>query len=308
MRTLAGALKDYLRTVELEGKARRTIQTYEYHLGKFADWLEDVHGALVLEEIDTSHVQGFLLHLKSRPKRPGNGYRTKPTGNLSQASIRLVYNVLCGFFSWAQGMGYINGRHPVRTIKMKRTNGRAPRPPSEEEIRKFCQMLQGPNLRKARLRYLIEFLWGSGLRLSEALSLRVKDTDLNARRIAVARKGGEEVTIAISKPAAKALAEYLETVRPGVDKGISDHLFLGDTGKAWSPNGAQKSFRAYSGKNGIKLHAHALRHAWATKAADGGMPLFMLMRLGGWQRPSTCQRYYHGTLDNAQKELDRIFF
>ncbi len=80
MHTLAGALKNCLKILELE-EAQRTIQTYGYHLSDFAKWLEHERGALALEEIDPPHIQGFLIHLKSRAKRPGNGYRTKPAAS-----------------------------------------------------------------------------------------------------------------------------------------------------------------------------------------------------------------------------------
>ena len=90
----------FLESLELGGKSPLTLSAYGRHLTEFEEWLDK---PLAVDEIESSHVKGFLLHLKRRPKRPGYRHRKEPEGGLAPETIRHYYWTLVGFFNWCEG-------------------------------------------------------------------------------------------------------------------------------------------------------------------------------------------------------------
>jgi integrase/recombinase XerC len=139
---------------------------------------------------------------------------------------------------------------------------------------------------------LITLLYGCGLRISEALSLEVRDAPLPGAETAlrITGKGGKQRLVPVLPAVRQAIAAYL-ALRPAAAP--DEPLFLGARGKRLDPAVAQKSLREYRRLAGLPEHAtpHALRHSFATHLLGGGADLRAIQELLGHASLSTTQRY-----------------
>jgi len=149
--------------------------------------------------------------------------------------------------------------------------------------------------RNSRNRAILELLYGSGLRVSEAVGLDVEALDLQNATVRVRGKGRKERELPLTPPCVAALAEWMGEHRP---KWIRDRqipaLFLNDrsTCDRLSVRCVQRIVKDTGRRAGVeKLHAHALRATAATHMVDGGAPLPAVQRLLGHERLGTTQRY-----------------
>ncbi len=139
---------------------------------------------------------------------------------------------------------------------------------------------------------LFTLLYGCGLRLSEALSLDIRDAPLpgGTAALRVKGKGGKERVVPVLPAVREAMAAYLPC-RAGA--GADEPLFIGARGARLDPAVAQRSLREWRRLAGLPEHAtpHALRHSFATHLLGGGADLRAIQELLGHASLSTTQRY-----------------
>lgn len=114
---LESARVSFLDGLELGGRSPSTLESYRRHLRELEGWLRQNDKPLAVEEIEPSHVRGFLLHLSQRRKRRGFQYRNQPQGGLAPDTLRAYFRALSAFFSWAQAEGLLNGHQPLRNLQ-----------------------------------------------------------------------------------------------------------------------------------------------------------------------------------------------
>jgi integrase/recombinase XerC len=151
----------------------------------------------------------------------------------------------------------------------------------------------------ARDAALFSLLYGSGLRIAEALALNVGDAPLpgGAGALRVVGKGSKERIVPVLPLVREAVAAWL---RHHPDRRPDAPLFLGARGKRLDPGVAQRTLRAFRRLNGLPEHTtpHALRHSFATHLLAGGADLRSIQELLGHASLSTTQRYTQ--VDTAQ--------
>ncbi|MBX6744042.1 MAG: tyrosine recombinase XerC [Acetobacteraceae bacterium] len=154
------------------------------------------------------------------------------------------------------------------------------------------QRAEVPAQQAARDVALFTLLYGCGLRLSEALSLNVRDAPREGEDSAlrITGKGGKQRLVPVLPAVRTAIAAYLRE-RPGARP--EEPLFLGARGARLDPAVAQRSLRLYRRLAGLPEHAtpHALRHSFATHLLGGGADLRAIQELLGHASLSTTQRY-----------------
>ncbi|MBI4230521.1 MAG: tyrosine recombinase [Planctomycetes bacterium] len=159
-----------------------------------------------------------------------------------------------------------------------------------------------------RDRALLELLYASGLRVSEAVTLQVHDVDLDALFARCRGKGGKERVVPVGSRAGEALCAYLRDLRPRLDRARSSLLFLSRTGSALDRHQVWRIVRAWclrAGRAG-RLSPHTLRHAFATHLLEGGADLRSVQEMLGHAKISTTQRYTH--VDRRRlKDIHRRF-
>jgi integrase/recombinase XerC len=151
---------------------------------------------------------------------------------------------------------------------------------------------------------LLEVLYGTGIRLSELIGLRVADIDFENGTIKVTGKGSKQRIIPFGAKARSALRAYL-AVRPALaSKGPGvTNAFLSPHGKAMSPKGVNRLMNRYIGMVSEieKRSPHVLRHTFATHLLNRGADLRAVKELLGHESLSTTQMYTHISVDHLRK-------
>jgi len=147
-----------------------------------------------------------------------------------------------------------------------------------------------------RDRALLELAYGAGLRVSEWITLGVRDLLLEDSLVRVFGKGSKERLVPIGRTAVGAVAVYLRELRPRLERGAGEGvLFLNARGEPLSRMGAWKILRKYVQAAGIEKHVspHTLRHSFATHLLEGGADLRAVQEMLGHVDISTTQIYTH---------------
>jgi len=143
---------------------------------------------------------------------------------------------------------------------------------------------------------MLEILYGTGLRVSELLGLKVDDVVWGRRSIQVLGKGSKERIVLFGDLAVDALERYMHEARPELASGISAHaLFLSHLGTPLSVRGFHVVLKRHLNTAGIERHVtpHTLRHSFATHLLEGGADLRSVQELLGHASVSTTQVYTH---------------
>jgi integrase/recombinase XerD len=147
-----------------------------------------------------------------------------------------------------------------------------------------------------RDRALLELAYGSGLRVSELVGLRLPQLDLRERTVTCIGKGNRERAVPFGQPCVQALAEYLERGRATLDRGKGrDAVFLNARGTRLSRMGFWKILSGHARRAGLatRVHPHALRHSFATHLLAGGADLRVVQELLGHASVTTTAIYTH---------------
>ena len=154
---------------------------------------------------------------------------------------------------------------------------------------------------------LLELLYGSGLRISEALGLNVQDVKQESKTIKVFGKGSKERIVPLSDTCQKALAAWLAKRNTLTVEHGEKALFVGKRGKRLNRREANRIIELYRQKVGIatRVSAHDLRHSFATHLLEGGADLRSVQELLGHSKIATTQRYTHLDMDALTRIYDK---
>jgi integrase/recombinase XerD len=159
-----------------------------------------------------------------------------------------------------------------------------------------------------RDRALLELLYSTGARISEAVGLAVDDVDRGQAAVRLAGKGGKERVVPVGSYALKAVEDYLVRARPalaasgrGGPRGGA--LFLNVRGGALSRQSAWAILRSAAERAGIaaEVSPHTLRHSFATHLLDGGADVRVVQELLGHASVTTTQVYTLVTVDRLRE-------
>lgn len=184
----------------------------------------------------------------------------------------------------------------------RKTPRRLPRALTEKEV---GLLLNQPNggATGQRDRAILEVLYGSGLRVTELISLRMEDVDYRARRIRVPGKGSKDRIVPLGEIALNELEKYLGSARGELlGKGYSEILFVNYAGKGLSRQGVWKIIKRYGLAAGIQdISPHILRHSFATHLLDHGANLRAIQEMLGHSEITTTQIYTHVSRERLRK-------
>jgi integrase/recombinase XerD len=152
---------------------------------------------------------------------------------------------------------------------------------------------------------VLEFLYATGVRISELISIKRKDLLTEVELVRVKGKGQKERIIPVGRKALQAVKKYLKEARLKLAKEHSqDFLFLNHRGKSFSRMGLWKILRKYVNQAGIKkkVSPHTIRHSFATHLLDAGADLRSVQEMLGHADISTTQIYTHLDRDYLKSE------
>jgi integrase/recombinase XerD len=218
-----------------------------------------------------------------------------------------------GLHAFAVGEG-LAAADPARAIRPPAPPRRLPRAISIGDVERLLQ-LAGDGPAQLRDRALLELLYGTGARISEAVSLDVDDLDLTGRpgsggmpaAVRLAGKGGRQRIVPVGTFARQALDAYLVRARPVLAAsaragGPSPAVFLNARGGRLTRQGAWGALRAAASRAGLdQVSPHMLRHSFATHLLDGGADVRVVQELLGHASVSTTQVYTLVTVDKLRE-------
>ncbi|MCZ7425199.1 tyrosine recombinase XerC [Micromonospora sp. WMMA1949] len=153
-----------------------------------------------------------------------------------------------------------------------------------------------------RDRLLLELLYGTGVRISEACGLDVTDVDQARRVVRVLGKGGRERSVPYGVPAQRALDAWLRDGRPALlAPGSGRALLLGARGGRLNPTTARRIVSGWAGAAGVpRVTPHGLRHSAATHLLEGGADLRAVQELLGHSSLASTQIYTHVSVERLR--------
>ncbi|MGA4686288.1 tyrosine recombinase XerC [Micromonospora sp. AB353] len=153
-----------------------------------------------------------------------------------------------------------------------------------------------------RDRLLLELLYGTGVRVSEACGLNVTDVDQARRVVRVLGKGGRERSVPYGVPAQRALDAWLRDGRPALlTPGSGRALLLGARGGRLNPTTARRIVSGWAGAAGVpRVTPHGLRHSAATHLLEGGADLRAVQELLGHSSLASTQIYTHVSVERLR--------
>jgi integrase/recombinase XerD len=221
-------------------------------------------------------------------------YYLKDIG-LAPASIRRSISATRSYFKFLLAEGLLP-RDPSEKLETPKAWRTLPEVLTVAEVEK---LLGSPKIDEPlafRDRALFELAYGAGLRVSEWITLQVRDLALEEGLVRVFGKGSKERLVPLGRRAIGAVATYLAELRPRLDHGKSEgKLFLNARGTPLSRMGAWKILRQHVDRAGITKHVtpHTLRHSFATHLLEGGADLRAVQEMLGHASIATTQIYTH---------------
>ena len=252
---------------------------------------------------DVSEFIGFMTRYKAEPQGLGalehitirdmRAWMANARGNgLTARSLSRALSAVKTFYKW---LAKQNGFEPtaVLTIRAPKFQKKLPRPLTAKAAGQVIETmadLQPESWVAARDLAVATLLYGCGLRISEALSLRFKDTPLKSS-LHMTGKGGKTRVVPVLPIARDAVDDYLHKCPYAIAP--DDQIFRGVQGKPLSPRMVQKSMETTRAILGLPASAtpHALRHSFASHLLQSGGDLRAIQELLGHSSLSTTQAY-----------------
>jgi integrase/recombinase XerD len=263
-----------------QGTSPRTLEAYRRDLERLVEYAT-TKGAASPVDVTSRMLREFIYYLKDI--------------GLAPASIRRGISAVRTYFKFLMADGVV-ARDPSERLETPKRWRTLPDVLTVDEIER---LLAAPTLDDPlafRDRAMLELAYGAGLRVSEWITLGVRDLILEEKLVRVFGKGSKERLVPIGRSAIGAVATYIRELRPRLEKGQGKGiLFLNARGEPLTRMGAWKILRRYVDRAGIQksVSPHTLRHSFATHLLEGGADLRAVQEMLGHADISTTQIYTH---------------
>jgi len=253
----------YEKILRLKNYSPKTEKAYLHHLNLFLDYISKSN----ISSVDSKILLDYFNYLKQTRKFSYSAIKQ------SLASVRFLFldvlkkEIDFDFF-----------------VKMKRPNS-LPNILTVDEIRRIINSIT--NLKH---RAIISTIYSCGLRISEAVNLKINDIDSSAMTVKIVNaKGRNDRIVMLSEKLLSLLREYFKEYKPKI------YLFEGQKGEQYSTRSIQQIFNNAAKKVGIKkkVTVHSLRHSFASHLLDNGTDIRFIQELLGHKHLSTTQIYTH---------------
>ena len=281
-------IDNYIDYVKYERKlSEETAKNYRYDLNKFTSFLEE-NGVKSLKEVEQSTVLKYL----------------KSINDMNPKSVSRNITSINNLFIFLLKENKIKN-NPCEFIDRPKLQKSLPDTLSFEEV---SNLLDIPLLTKYdyRNKAMLEILYGSGLRISELISLTLRDVDMENDIIRCIGKGNKERIVPINDYEKYYLKEYLEYRSLFLINGDNDYLFLNNHGKKMTRQGFLKNLKKILVEKNISKNVtpHTLRHSFASHMLSGGADLRSIQMLLGHSDISTTKIYTHISNEKVKKDYE----
>ncbi|UCH36578.1 MAG: site-specific tyrosine recombinase XerD [Armatimonadota bacterium] len=273
----------FLDHVALErGLSNNTIAAYRRDLEAFLAFLAEI-GAPKLADADESHLLRYLGRLRKAGAAP--------------TTVLRKLSAVRSFYRYLMREGMIE-QDPTANIESHRLETRLPGVLTLAQVEAMLAKPDSSTARGLRDRALLELLYATGLRVSEAVELEIGDVNLKLGFVRCMGKGSKERIVPLGRKAIEALEPYLASRKSG-----STALFPGRAGGKLTRVACWKIIKRYAALAGIaeRVSPHTLRHSFATHLLERGADLRAIQEMLGHADISTTEIYTHVSADHLRE-------
>lgn len=288
-------LEEYSSYLRIEkGVSENTIKSYCSDISAFF-----IHCGTPPVEVSAEDILAYLGQRMDSaagsggPKSTGAGKSRKKEGGVSKRTQARMLSALNSFFDWMVLEKYRDD-NPCEKVEFPKMGRWLPDVLSVEEVEAIIDSVPVDNWMGKRDRALLEVLYGCGLRVSEASSLKVSDLFFKEGFIRVIGKGDKQRLVPVGEPAQEAVISCLESRRepaPGCD----DYIFLNKDGRPLSRVSIFNMIKRQAMAAGIRkeISPHTFRHSFATHMIEAGADLRAVQEMLGHESIMTTEIYTH---------------
>jgi len=280
---LDGTAAEFLTWLVVErGRSATTIEAYRRDLRRYLEWLGEV--GLTPDTVGADDLARYVGVLRERGLAPATVARATVVARSLQR------------FLVAEGR---REDDPASRVEPPSVPAGLPKALSVEQVERLLSAVVDDGPVGLRDRALLELLYGTGVRISEAVGLSLADVDLEGRLARVFGKGAKERIVPLGRHAARALERWLDDGRPALApprwrrRDDEAALFLNQRGGRLTRQGGWLVLSGHARRAGLGdvVSPHVLRHSCATHMLDGGADIRAVQEMLGHASISTTQRY-----------------
>lgn len=277
-------LDEFIDALWLErGLSENSLSAYRSDLTLFARWLEESDSRSVLDNASEADILRYLSYLLDK--------------GISPSSSARLLSCLRRFYRYLVRENKIE-IDPTLNIESPKLPKLLPSSLSESEVE---SLLNSPDISEPiglRDKAMLELMYGSGLRVSELVSLRFDQYSAQQGLIRLIGKGGKERLVPVGEYTMDWLDDYLQNARSELltaGNGVCEQIFPSSRGREMTRQTFWHRIKKYAVEAGITtdISPHTLRHAFATHLLNNGADLRVVQLLLGHSNLSTTQIYTH---------------
>ena len=272
-------LKDYNNYLRIErAMSQNTVASYCSDIARFLDFFDTDARKVSAERLTSEDIKEYLASC------PGHSRR-------SQARF---LSALRSFYTWMALEGLVTD-NPCDRIDMPKLGRYLPDVLSEEEVFRIIDSVSVSTWQGRRDRAILEVLYGCGIRVSEAVALKVSCLYFNDGFIRVIGKGNKERLVPVNETAVEALQQYLEMRPTPAGADVDDVVFLNRFGKPLSRQSMFKMVKTQALLADVRkeISPHTFRHSFATHLVEHGADLRVVQEMLGHESVTTTEIYTH---------------
>lgn len=285
----SGYLEEYLQYItHIKKYSPHTIRAYRQDIQQFLDYFKEKK-----LEIGKDTIRDYISFIFLRTKK--------------RATVSRKIKSLRSFYSFLVKQGKMD-RNPFDVVSTPKEERTLPEILTEKEMLAFLDRLPDGNFVQLRNRAVFEFLYATGLRISELVNVRLEDINFNEGMVRVLGKGKKERVVPFNDVARGVMVKYLEEVRRKFKKPV-DYLILNQSGRKITERAIEITLQKVYGElmeSSKRVYPHLFRHSFATHLLQRGANLRVIQELLGHSTLSTTERYTslnYGDLLNVYKKF-----
>jgi integrase/recombinase XerC len=267
-------LNDYLEHLtHIKKFSPHTVKAYRQDIQQFFDYFEENNMA-----VDKNTIRDYISVIFLRTK--------------NKATISRKIYALKSFYGYLVKQGKL-AKNPFDAVSSPKNEKKLPEILTENEMSAFLDKLPEETFLQVRNKAVFEFLYATGLRISELVNLRITDINFTDDMVRVLGKGKKERIVPFNEQAKSMLLKYLDRARLQFKKPV-DYIFL----NAWGRKITERAIELILHKTFIEMmesnksvYPHLFRHSFATHLLQRGANLRVIQELLGHESLSTTEKY-----------------
>jgi integrase/recombinase XerC len=286
-------IDSFLKYLEFEKRlSRHTVLAYHTDLQQFSDFLSNTFPDIKSETADYGIIRSWIISLVESGIEP--------------LSVNRKIACLRSYYKFLLRQELIN-KDPMMKIKVLKTKKQLPSFVKESDMVKVLDQTEfGNNFYDARDKAILEIFYGTGIRLSELLTLKENDIDLRSQTIKVLGKRNKERVIPFSAGLISVLNEYKTHRNKEIERKDHGFFFVTEKGEPCYPQMIYRRVKKYLEQTSAERKSpHALRHTYATHLLNKGAEINAVKDLLGHTSLAATQVYTHNSMEKLKKVFEQ---